>query len=106
ERLMRYASKLHVHVSWGGFDAHTWKTIMGVTKFERARDGVLGFLDVVRETGTKIPFTLALRCPDSSCTGPLWETLDAARKAGLVEIAGMPDYDSSAGKEKPAELGQ
>ncbi len=104
ERLMRYASKLHVHVSWGGFDAHTWNEIMGVNKFEPARDAVLAFLDVKRATGTQIPFTLALRCPDSNCTGPLWETLQAARKAGLVEIAGMPDYDSWAGKVKPEEL--
>jgi radical SAM protein with 4Fe4S-binding SPASM domain len=77
---------------------------MGVDKFEPARDAVIAFLDVKRATGSKIPFTLALRCPDSSCTGTLWETLDAARKEGLVEIAGMPDYDSWAGKVKPEEL--
>jgi radical SAM protein with 4Fe4S-binding SPASM domain len=104
ERLMRYASKLHVHVSWGGFDESTWNAIMGVKKFEHARDAVLAFLDVKRRTKTKIPFTLALRCPDSSRTGPLWETIDAARKEGLVEIAGMPDYDSWAGKIAPSEL--
>jgi radical SAM protein with 4Fe4S-binding SPASM domain len=103
-RLMQYASKLHVHVSWGGFDAQTWNTIMGVAKFEAARDAVLGFLDEKRRAGSKIPFTLALRCPDSAKAGPLWETLDAARHEGLVEIAGMPDYDSWAGKVKDSEL--
>jgi radical SAM protein with 4Fe4S-binding SPASM domain len=104
ERLMRYASKLHAHVSWGGFDEATWNTIMGVDKFAAARDNVLAFLDVKRRTRTDIRFTLALRCPDSACTGPLWETLDAARKAGLVEIAGMPDYDSWAGRIAPEAL--
>jgi radical SAM protein with 4Fe4S-binding SPASM domain len=104
KRLMPYASKLHVHVSWGGFDADTWNTIMGVTKFEAARDAVLGFLEEKRASGAAIPFTLALRCPDSACRGPLWETLSAARKEGLVEIAGMPDYDSWAGKVKDSEL--
>lgn len=104
ERLMTYAKKLHVHVSWGGFERETWNTIMGVAKFEQARDAVLAFIDVKRETGSKIPFTLALRCPDSSCTGPLWDTLSAARKQGLVEIAAMPDYDSWAGLVKSADL--
>jgi len=98
ERLMRYASKLHVHVSWGGFDRETWNTIMGVEKFEAARDAVLAFLAVVERTQTKIRFTLALRCPDSNCVGELWEQLNAFRKRGLVEIAGMSDYDSWAGK--------
>ena len=104
ERLMQYASKLHVHVSWGGFDKPTWDTIMGVTKFDEARDAVLGFLEIKQSTGSSIPFTLALRCPDSACTGELWETLDAYRKRGLVEIAGMQDYDSWAGQITPEAL--
>lgn len=104
ERLMAYAGKLHVHVSWGGFDEETWNTIMGVPKFQEARDAVLAFLEVKERTASPIPFTLALRCPDSACTGPLWETLDAHRKRGLVEIAPMPDYDSWAGKITPTAL--
>jgi radical SAM protein with 4Fe4S-binding SPASM domain len=103
-RLMDYASKLHVHVSWGGFDAETWNTIMGVSKFEAARDAVLGFLEEKRAARSKIPFTLALRCPDAAKKGPLWETLRAARDRGEVEIAGMPDYDSWAGKVKDSDL--
>ncbi len=97
-RLLEYADKLHVHVSWGGFDRETWNRIMGVKKFEAARDAVLDFLKLKQESGSKIPFTLALRCPDSACTGPLWDELNGYRKAGLVEIAGLPDYDSWAGK--------
>lgn len=104
ERLLPYADKLHVHVSWGGFDAATWNAIMGVKKFEAARDSVLAFLETKRRTGTKIPFTLALRCPDSACTGPLFDTIEAARREGLVEIAPMPDYDSWAGKVKADDL--
>jgi Radical SAM superfamily/Iron-sulfur cluster-binding domain len=104
ERLMAYASKLHVHVSWGGFDKDTWDAIMGVRKFEEARDAVLAFLAIKERTGTPIRFTLALRCPDEACTGELWETLDACRAKGLVEIAGMADYDSWAGQIAPEAL--
>ena len=104
ERLIAYASKLHVHVSWGGFDADTWNTIMGVAKFEPARDAVLAFLAIKRRTGSKIPFTLALRCPESACVGELWDTIAAARDEGLVEIAAMPDYDSWAGAIAPDDL--
>ncbi len=104
ERLMAYAEKLHVHVSWGGFDEDTWNTIMGVKKFEPARDAVLAFIEAKERTGTDIPFTLALRCPDSACHGPLWDQLKADSKRGLVEIAGMPDYDSWAGKVDASAL--
>lgn len=104
ERLMRYASKLHVHVSWGGFDAATWNAIMGVEKFEAARDAVLAFLEIKERTGSAIRFTLALRCPDSACRGPLWEQLAACAERGLLEIAAMSDYDSWAGKIAPAAL--
>ncbi|MEM9801926.1 MAG: radical SAM/SPASM domain-containing protein [Planctomycetota bacterium] len=104
ERLMGYAEKLHVHVSWGGFDEATWNEIMGVKKFTQARDAVLGFLAIKERTGSDIPFTLALRCPPSACTGPLWDELREFERRGLVEIAGMPDYDSWAGKIDPAAL--
>jgi len=104
ERLLAYASKLHVHVSWGGFDAETWNTIMGVEKFEAARDAVLALLELKERTGSKLRFTLALRCPDSNRTGELHDRLEADRKRGLVEIAPMGDYDSWAGKVRPEEL--
>ena len=104
ERLMAYAEKLHVHVSWGGFDEATWNEIMGVSKFAEARDAVLQFLDVKERTGSSIPFTLALRCPTSACSGELWERLSAYAERGLVEIAEMPDYDSWAGKVPEAAL--
>ena len=104
KRLLTYADKLVVHVSWGGFDAPTWNKIMGVKKFEEARDAVLDFIRLKQESGSAIPFTLALRCPPSACTGPLWETLKAHSKQGLVEIADMPDYDSWAGKIEPSAL--
>lgn len=105
ERLMAYAEKLHVHVSWGGFDAATWNEIMGVSKFEAARDAVLDFIAVKEASGSTIPFTLALRCPQSACHGDLWEQLRDHEARGLVEIADMPDYDSWAGKVSPEALG-
>ena len=104
ERLLRYASKLHVHVSWGGFDRETWNTIMGVEKFEAARDAVLALLELIESTRTPLEVTLALRCPDSNCHGPLWEQLDGYRKRGLLEIAGLSDYDSWAGMIAPSAL--
>jgi radical SAM protein with 4Fe4S-binding SPASM domain len=79
---------------------------MGVEKFEPARDAVLAFLEIAERTKTRIRFTLALRCPDSSCRGELFEKIDAYRRRGLVEIAGMSDYDSWAGKIAPQALEQ
>ena len=98
ERLFDYEDKLHVHVSWGGFDAPTWNRIMGVKKFEAARDAVLAFVQRKAERGSPIPFTLALRCPPEACSGPLWDELKGYEARGLIEIAALPDYDSWAGK--------
>jgi radical SAM protein with 4Fe4S-binding SPASM domain len=108
ERLMAYASKLHVHVSWGGFDRETWNRVMGVEKFEAARDAVLDFLEVQERAlargGRKLRFTLALRCPPRSCSGELWEKIRGCRERGLVEVAALDDYDSWAGKIPAEEL--
>lgn len=104
ERLMAYAAKLHVHVSWGGFDEHTWNRIMGVKKFAPARDAVLAFLDVKRRTRSNIAFTLALRCPWPMVKNELQLQLEAAAREGLIEIAPMEDYDSWAGKIQPSDL--
>jgi radical SAM protein with 4Fe4S-binding SPASM domain len=104
ERLLGYASKLHVHVSWGGFDRETWNEIMGVEKFEAARDAVLALLALKERAGSALRVTLALRCPDSNRKGELHDTLDAYRRRGLVEIAPMSDYDSWAGKVTPQAL--
>lgn len=104
ERLMRYASKLHVHVSWGGFDETTWNTIMGVKKFAQARDAVLAFLEIKERSGSQIPFTLALRCPDPVEKNELQKKLEDCERRGLVEIAPMQDYDSWAGMIQPEAL--
>lgn len=104
ERLMRYSSKLHVHFSWGGFDRETWNRVMGVEAFEAARDNVLAFLEIKQRTGAPIRCTLALRCPPASCRGELYERLDSARARGLIEIAGMENYDSWAGAIAPEAL--
>ena len=107
ERLMAYGEKLHVHVSWGGWDAETWNTIMGVKKFEPARDAVLAFLEALERTESKVRFTLALRCPEpppSEGPNDLYRTLKDYEARGLVEIAGLPDYDSWAGKIPAAAL--
>jgi radical SAM protein with 4Fe4S-binding SPASM domain len=104
ERLLSYASKLHVHVSWGGFERETWNTIMGVEKFEAARDAVLALLELKERARSPMRFTLALRCPDSSCAGALWERMRAYRDRGLLEVAPMSDYDSWAGAIAPAAL--
>ncbi len=105
ERLMAYASKLHVHVSWGGFDEATWNTIMGVKKFGQARDAVLAFLETKERTQSKIPFTLALRCPWPGVKNELQKKLEDYARRGLLEIAPMEDYDSWAGKVTPEALG-
>jgi radical SAM protein with 4Fe4S-binding SPASM domain len=97
ERLMQYAPKLRVSVSWGGFDRETWHAIMGVDKFTAARDAVLGFLEIKERRQASIPFILALRCPASNCTGQLWDTLMAYRSRGQVVIKMKGEYDSWAG---------
>jgi radical SAM protein with 4Fe4S-binding SPASM domain len=106
ERLMRYGRKLHVHVSWGGFDRDTWNAIMGVEKFEPARDAVLAFLAALERTGSAVRLTLALRCPESSCKGELYEKLKGYERAGLLEIAAIPDYDSWTGRIAPEALAE
>jgi len=104
ERLMRYAEKLHVHVSWGGWDAETWNAVMGVKRFEPARDAVLAFIAIKQRTSSPIAFTLALRCPRPAQENSLYRRVYDHERAGLIEIAELDDYDSWAGMIAPEAL--
>ena len=90
-----------MHVSWGGWDADTWNTVMGVRKFEPARDAVLAFIEIKQRTSSPIAFTLALRCPRPAQENSLYQRLYDCERSGLIEIADLEDYDSWAGKISP-----
>lgn len=105
EKLMRYGDKLHIYVSWGGFDRETYKAIMGVDYFERACRNVEAFITTKRDKNSPIGFTIALRCPTTKCTGEFWQKLRTYEQEGLLDFEGHNlQYDSWTGKVKPENL--
>lgn len=104
ERLLEYGKKLHVQVSWGGFDRQTYHSIMGVDHFELVRRNIEAFIEVKRNSGSSMRFSLALRCPLSNCTGAFWEQCQQYVQEGLLELQGVVTFDSWAGKVKSDAL--
>src|SRR5437763_7733554 len=69
ERLLAYAPKFRVHVSWGGFDREEFKAIMGVDAFDTVRTNVDSLIARKRETGSAIEIVVELRCAAARCRG-------------------------------------
>ncbi|MDZ8239465.1 MAG: radical SAM protein [Nostoc sp. ChiQUE01a] len=105
EKLLKYGEKLSIHVSWGGFDRETYKTNMGVDRFDLVCQNIKAFIDKKRSTNSSIGFYIGVRCPLSNCTGTLWEEFCTYERDGLLGIHFTDGgYDSWAGKIKPEDL--
>lgn len=106
DRLVSYGEKLHVFVSFGGFDRETYKAIMGVDYFDLVCKNIEAFVEAKRRTDSQTPFTLALRCPTSNWRGEFWAKCKAYEQAGLMNIHFVQTFDSWAGKVKTTDLEQ
>lgn len=105
EKLLTYGDKLSVHVSWGGFDRDTYKTNMGVDRFDLVCQNIKTFIDKKRIANSSIGFYIGVRCPLSNCKGALWEEFRTYERDGLLGIHFTDGgYDSWAGKIKPEDL--
>lgn len=104
ERLLGYGNKLHVYVSFGGFDRDTYKVIMGVDYFDLVCRNIENFVESKRRTGSSTLFTLALRCPPANWNGDFWAKCKGYEQEGLMSIHFAETFDSWAGKVKPEAL--
>ncbi|MBW4694000.1 MAG: radical SAM protein [Lyngbya sp. HA4199-MV5] len=98
EKLLRYGDKLHIQVSWGGFDRQTYHAIMGVDYFDLVRRNIEAFIEAKRKAGSSMRFSLALRCPPSNWVGDFWEQCQHYIQEGLLDLQKVVMFDSWAGK--------
>ncbi|MBD2167448.1 radical SAM protein [Calothrix membranacea FACHB-236] len=106
EKLLAYGEKLNIYVSWGGFDRETYKSIMGVDRFDIVRQNIEAFVEAKLESNSSTILTIALRCPLEKCTGELWEKFCQWRSQKIIKIDYITAYDSWAGKVKDEDLKQ
>ncbi len=105
ERLLSYADKLTIHVSWGGFDRETYRRIMGVDRFDVVCKNVETFLEMKRKATSPIDLYIELRCPASNCKGDVWERFYKYGQEGLIKMRSLKyGYDSWAGKVETKTL--
>jgi MoaA/NifB/PqqE/SkfB family radical SAM enzyme len=104
ERLLRYADKLDVNISWGGFCQETYRRIMGVDAFHQVSRHTEYLIRRKNETGSQLPINLALRCPDSDLQGSSYEKYRRWVEEGAITWKQLLDYDSWAGTIDPEEL--
>lgn len=105
EKLLAYADKLMVYVSFGGFDRETYKAIMGVDQFDRVRRHIESFIQLKIQTNSPIKFVLSVRCSLGQCTGDFWRYIRSNEVKGVLALQ-IPDYgfDSWGGKIKDEDL--
>jgi len=106
EKLLAYGEKLNIYVSWGGFDRDTYKSIMGVDRFDLVRQNIEAFVEAKLKLQSSTVLTIALRCPIENCTGELWEKFSKWRSQKIIKIDYIAAYDSWAGKVKDEDLKQ
>lgn len=97
-RLLKYANRLTVNISFGGFDAETYRKVFGVDKFDDAVRNIRALIELKRESGSGLGIQINLRTPLENNKGPFWDYLMQAENSGLVAITWMGAYDSWAGQ--------
>ena len=98
QKLVKYADKLHIQVSFGGFDRETYRAVMGVDYYELVRQNLEAFFALKRSLPKTPRLSLALRCPTSNCAGDFWESCWKAVQEGILSIQTIETFDSWAGK--------
>lgn len=103
-RLLNYQQKLHIHLSFGGFDRATYRTMMGVDYFDLVCRNIEALMAAKRASGSATRISLALRCPRSRWLGPFWEQCQTYEQDGLLDMHFVGHFDSWAGKVKDVDL--
>ena len=104
QRLMPFGEKVTVNISWGGFDRQTYRTIMGVDRFQAVCENVEAFIEIKRRTESSVRLVIALRGPSSNCVGSVWDRLRVFENENLLSFTRIEDYDSWAGKISNGDL--
>lgn len=105
DRLLQYGDRLTIFVSWGGFDRHTYKALMGVDYFDLVSRNIAAFVEAKQHTQSGTRLTIALRCPPANFHGELWNQFRAWENQGLIGMEGHNmEYDSWGGKVSDSAL--
>ena len=97
ERLTAYDGRFSIFCSFGGFDRATYRTIMGVDKFEEAVANIRGLIDAKERTASTISIQVNLRAPKGSEHGEFWDYLVRRKSERLITIDSVDDFDNWGG---------
>jgi MoaA/NifB/PqqE/SkfB family radical SAM enzyme len=97
ERLVKYDERLTVFCSFGGFDRQTYRTVMGVDKFQQAVDAIRGLIEAKIKTDSKIHVQVNLRTPLGNPQGEFWEYVQRMRDRGVITIDSVDYFDNWGG---------
>ena len=104
-RLFDYINKVHLNISFGGFDKESFHQVMGVDKFDAARRNTEALLAKKIELGKPLSIDILPRCPKSKCRGEFYDYLVDMREKGIVEMEEpLRSFDSWAGKIQDVDL--
>ncbi|OGR42742.1 MAG: hypothetical protein A2X35_01980 [Elusimicrobia bacterium GWA2_61_42] len=104
--LLKYGDRLTVNISFGGFDAPTYRKVFGVDRFDDAVSNIRALIERKRAAKSALGLQINLRTPLENNKGPFWDYLMRAKADGLAVITWMGAYDSWAGQVEETALAE
>jgi hypothetical protein len=95
---------LSINVSFGGFDAETYKQMMGVDRFDAVVAHLNHLIARKEELGSKLSLSISVRAPEHTFAGPVFEEFLAHHRAGRLELTWVSEFDCWAGAIQPEVL--
>ena len=96
-RLLAYGERFMLCCSFGGFDRETYRTVMGVDKFDEAVAHIRGVIDAKAQAGSSIRLQISLRVPPGNARGEFWDFLNKMSDLGMITIESVADFDNWGG---------
>lgn len=106
ERLVAHDERFAIFCSFGGFDRETYRTMMGVDKFEEAVTNIRGLIDAKQRARSRICVQVNLRVPKGRTSGEFWEYLLSKKAAGLISMDAVNEFDNWGGAISTQALAQ
>ena len=105
EQLLAFGEKVKLNISWGGFDSESYKTYMGVGRFDQVNRNVTNLVEKKIATGSPLDVMVSIRSPSDVNRGPVYEKLRKWKERGIIKFGGeCLSYGNWVGKIAPETL--
>jgi hypothetical protein len=96
-KLLTYGDRFQLFCSLAAFDRDSYRAVMGVDKFDEVVENLRGLIEAKAQTGSRIGVQINLRTAPGEERGDFWDYLQGMKRAGVIAILPLADYDNWGG---------